>query len=59
MIFYADWCGYCNDAKEDFKQLQEEINNDASIDVNVELVDFYSLTKNFKQYDVMGFPTTI
>ena len=59
MIFYADWCGYCNDAKEDFKQLQEEINNDTNIDTNVELVDGTENTELAEQYDVMGYPTIV
>ena len=55
LIFYAPWCGYCQDHMDDFKKAQEESNG------KVVLIDATN-TENEKlkqEYNVQGYPTIV
>lgn len=60
-LFYADWCGHCQDYKPIYYDFKNKVNKDDSIkfrEINAD-DDINDKEELYKKYQINGFPTTV
>ena len=59
VMFYADWCPHCQNAKPIVNDLQEEVSNDNQLKKNVEIIKVNCEEEKelANKYQISGYPT--
>jgi thiol-disulfide isomerase/thioredoxin len=59
VMFYADWCPHCQNAKPIVNDLKEEVSNDNQLKKNVEIVNVNCEEEKelANKYKISGYPT--